>query len=235
MSAMRSEKTGATGLGQITEPENRRIEGLIATIDPDKMTTEGVKDAIDGVQRWIDETKDPRQEHSWTLSMVVGRGSRPAPTNPGGGDAERQIRRSMQSNRGQTLRLRSRQVIRRKPARVTLMPDNPYLKELESNPYLAELDSGSDWDTLNAGDNIRPAEKPKNEGFFPRLERLRKKREEELRSGGLAGVGKRLLDTPLDPFSAVGRAYRDARSVFTDEPETAAESWSSQCRCRKHR
>ena len=84
---------------------------------------------------------------------------------------------------------------------------------------------GSDWDTLNAGDNIRPAEKPKNEGFFPRLERLRKKREEELRSGGLAGVGKRLLDTPLDPFSMVGRAYREARSVFTDEPETAVESW----------
>lgn len=83
MSAMRSEKTGATGLGQITEPENRRIEGLIATIDPDKMTAEGIKDAIDGVQRWINETK-VRKRTFLDIKHGGGQGQSPAPPAPSG-------------------------------------------------------------------------------------------------------------------------------------------------------
>lgn len=86
-------------------------------------------------------------------------------------------------------------------------------------------EEGSDWGELNAGMNTRPIEKPKDEGFFPRLERIRKKKLEDARAGGLAGIGKKLLDMPVDPFSQIGRAYREAREVFTDAPETTVESW----------
>lgn len=54
------------------------------------------------------------------------------------------------------------------------MPDNPYLKEVESNPYIAELDSGSDWGDVNSdksivAENNATRESRKKKSFIQRV------------------------------------------------------------------
>lgn len=84
-----------------------------------------------------------------------------------------------------------------------------------------------EWASANAGDGIRFNDQPKDEGLvdkFLRLEkRYREKKKSQLTTGGIA---KMVLDAPVDPFGAVGRAYSEARQLVPDEVAAPFESLS---------
>lgn len=56
IASLRNPKTGATGLGAITERENARIEGLVSKLDP-AMDATDFKKALAEIERFADETK----------------------------------------------------------------------------------------------------------------------------------------------------------------------------------
>lgn len=89
--SLRGGRAGATGLGQITEPENKRIESLIETIDLGKMSAVEVKNALDRVVQWADSVKAKKQK---MLEMKYG-GQSEVQSSPGipGGIGENELRR----------------------------------------------------------------------------------------------------------------------------------------------
>lgn len=56
IASLRNPKTGATGLGAITERENARIEGLVSKLDP-FMNPQDFKKSLAEIERFADETK----------------------------------------------------------------------------------------------------------------------------------------------------------------------------------
>jgi KaiC/GvpD/RAD55 family RecA-like ATPase len=82
--SLRNPKTGATGLGAITEKENARIEGLVAKLDPFMDPTD-FKKSLDEIVRFADETKSKARK---MLEIKYGRTQEPNSSGPQKGDIE---------------------------------------------------------------------------------------------------------------------------------------------------